>query len=187
MRSTNETSTKPSNLRVIDGHTPRWIATTKHLVSEYINTWYAPNKSWSEDDRHLIDSLPGKCIPPKGACLLAVIGDEVVGCVLLRPKSKNVLEALKLYVKPSHRRTGVARILMEEAKSRAAIHHRVLALQVHADRLRAIALYRSIGFIEQEQKLPDYLEMSMPSSGYNSAKPHRSVTRVPHRSPIVPQ
>lgn len=149
-------------VKVLDGHTAECLGKTKQLVSEYINTWYATDAPWSEVDRQFVESLPGRCIPPEGACLLAFTDDEALGSVLLLPKGDDVLEVLKLYVRPDHRRGGIARILMEEALRRALRLGRALELQVHSDRLPAIALYRSLGFIEQNQRVTDYLEMQFP-------------------------
>ena len=152
-------------MRVVDGHTAEWLETTKQLVSDYISTWYVADAAWSDDDRQFVESLPGRCVPPDGACLLVFADEDAVGCVLLQPKGDDVLEALKLYVRPSRRRSGIARILMEEAKDRATLQGRALELQVHSDRLAAIALYRALGFVEQSRRVPNYLEMQLTRPG----------------------
>ncbi len=151
-----------ASVRIEDGHTPNRLKLTRQLVSQYIDTWYDKDTSWSKLDVEFVESLPGECIPPRGACLIAMVGDEGAGCVLLRPVDPLSVEVLKLYVHPGYRETGVARGLMEEAFRRAASTYQTMQLQVHLSRLPAISLYRSLGFVEQTpQDLPGYLEMRL--------------------------
>jgi ribosomal protein S18 acetylase RimI-like enzyme len=102
-------------------------------------------------------SLRRECEQPErsyafpGELIAACIADDVVGCVGLRPLARmpGTVEVKRLYVRPSHRRCGIARSLM------ASVHnHTVRAgftravLSVMPSRTEAIAFYRQLGYTD---------------------------------------
>jgi GNAT superfamily N-acetyltransferase len=95
-------------------------------------------------------NLPGDYAPPRGRLLLAREFDQVMGCVALRPHGPTTCEMKRLFVRPEYRDRGLGRVLVEaiieEARKIGYAHMR---LDTIADRMdRAVALYRSIGFVE---------------------------------------
>jgi ribosomal protein S18 acetylase RimI-like enzyme len=107
-----------------------------------------------------IDQLPGilhtECVDlasayrPPGALLIAYQHDQPIGCVGLKPvPPPGTIEVKRLYVRPTHRRSGAARLLMHHAHHHAAEHgfHR-LVLDVMPTRTHVIAFYRELGYTD---------------------------------------
>ncbi len=114
--------------------------------------------------------LPGKYAPPSGALLLARAGGEAAGSVALRRLEDDICEMKRLYVPPAFRglRTAnglsIGRALthriIEEARR---LGYRRLRLDTVADRMAAaVALYRSMGFVE----IPPYYASPVPGTAY---------------------
>jgi ribosomal protein S18 acetylase RimI-like enzyme len=99
-----------------------------------------------------LGGLPGDYAPPAGALLIAR-GDDgaAIGCVGLRPLDEHAGEMKRLYVHPTARQTGLGRALavaiIETAQQRG---YREIKLDTLAQLERAIALYRSLGFVPIE-------------------------------------
>jgi carbonic anhydrase len=97
-----------------------------------------------------IESLPGVYAPPKGALILAEIGDEPVGCVAVRPlHATNFCEMKRLYVRDTARGTGAGRALAEAAVAggkRMAFD--AMRLDTLSTMQAALSLYRALGFKE---------------------------------------
>ena len=100
--------------------------------------------------------LPGDYAPPRGRLLLAREYDQIVGCIALRPLDSSSCEMKRLFVRPEYRDRGLGRVLVEAIIQEArAIGYTHMRLDTIADPMeRAIALYRSIGFVE----IPPYRE-----------------------------
>jgi ribosomal protein S18 acetylase RimI-like enzyme len=106
-------------------------------------------------------SLPGKYAPPRGCLLLATDGDEVLGCVALRPVDRDTGEMKRLYVRPAGRRHGLGRRLAERicAEARAAGYQRI-CLDTLASMVAALALYARLGF----RPVPPYVFNPIPGA-----------------------
>lgn len=100
-----------------------------------------------------LEQLPGEYARPSGRLLLAFDGDQAAGCGALRRREDDVCEMKRLYVSPQHRGKaigiGLVRALVEQARE---VGYRRMRLDTLPSMVRAIALYRSLGF----QEIPAY-------------------------------
>jgi putative acetyltransferase len=97
-----------------------------------------------------LKNLPGDYAPPDGRLLLATDEASLAGCIALRKVGPRVCEMKRLFVRPTYRGTGLGRTLVEslidEARKLGYMKMRLDTLPGRMD--KAIALYRSIGFVE---------------------------------------
>ena len=115
-----------------------------------------------------LEGLPGEYVPPSGAPLLAMDGEEAVGCVALRPFEPSfVAEIKRLYVVPAARDRGLGVRLAEAGLSaaRAAGYARV-RLDTLSSMQAAQRLYEGLGFSDIDAYRNDphearYLELTL--------------------------
>ncbi len=87
--------------------------------------------------------------PPQGCIILAKLNGKTLGCIALKPIGEGICEMKRLFVRSEGRGTGLGRKLVEElirfAKESA---YKSMKLDTVAKLKEAIALYRSVGFVE---------------------------------------
>jgi ribosomal protein S18 acetylase RimI-like enzyme len=95
---------------------------------------------------------PATAYQPPGTLLLAYHHHEPIGCVGLTPvPPPGTIEVKRLYVRPTHRRGGAARMLMQHAHHHAAHHGFTrLVLDVMPTRTSVIDFYRRLGYTDPE-------------------------------------
>lgn len=86
---------------------------------------------------------------PNGAFLIAMRGNQALGCVSLRPLDATIAEVKRLWVSPDARGAGLARRLMEALETRARqIGYTALKLDSNTNLPEAITLYRRDGWTD---------------------------------------
>ena len=94
-------------------------------------------------------TLPGHYAAPRGRLLIARDAGQAVGCVALRPLGDADCEMKRMYVRPSHRGSGLGRALAERIVAEGrALGYRQMKLDTLPRLAAAMSLYRSLGFIE---------------------------------------
>jgi len=94
-----------------------------------------------------LGSLPGDYAPPSGALLLALEGEQEMGCVALRRIDESTCEMKRLYVRPAHRGKGIGRSLAKRIIRIAKdMGYRSMKLDTVHEMTEANALYHSLGF-----------------------------------------
>lgn len=116
-----------------------------------------PGRLASRPDEIDDDAIRAKILDGRGCFLVAEHAGALVGHALLEPRSPAALShvvALTLAVHEGHRRRGFGRALMNELLRWARSDPRVekVELQVRSSNEPAIALYRSLGFVEEGRK-----------------------------------
>lgn len=129
------------------------LAAVRALFAEY-----AASLGFSlayQDFEAELASLPGAYAPPTGGLLVARDDDRVVGTVALRRLDGERCEMKRLYVRAEMRALRLGRALataiVEHARS---LGYRAIRLDTIATMTTAIALYRSMGFVEIQAYYP---------------------------------
>jgi putative acetyltransferase len=98
-----------------------------------------------------LSRLPGDYAAPDGRLYVAWVQDQAAGCVALRRLGAATAEMKRLYVRPRHRRRGLARRLtlqvIEDARS---LGHARIVLDTLPAMQEAQALYTALGFMDVE-------------------------------------
>jgi ribosomal protein S18 acetylase RimI-like enzyme len=141
------------------------LAVVRELLVEYVDS-LGFSLGYQDFDREFAE-LPGAYASPSGALLVARVDGAAAGCVAMRRLDGEICEMKRLYVRPQHRRIGgvsVGRALATSvvAEARAAGYVRMRLDTVATTMGAAIALYRSMGFVE----IPPYYASPLADTMY---------------------
>jgi len=134
-------------LKIVPATTAQDLTDVRSLFGEYAGL-VAEALCFQNFDEEL-EALPGAYAPPAGALLVARDGETAAGCVALRRLDAGTAEMKRMYVRETHRGTGLGRTLaaavIDEARKRG---HGRIVLDTLPKLTTAIALYRDLGFRE---------------------------------------
>ncbi len=133
--------------------TPEALGEVRELFVEYAAT-LGFSLCFQGFDQELA-GLPGAYAPPSGRIVLAKSDGKGAGVVGLRDLGGEISEMKRLYVRPEFRGTGLGRALARRIVDHArTIGYERMRLDTLSTMTEAIALYRSLGFVE----IPPYRE-----------------------------
>jgi GNAT superfamily N-acetyltransferase len=93
--------------------------------------------------------LPGAYAPPAGQLLVADTGDELAGCVALRPNAPGVAELKRLFVRPKYRGQRIGRELLDRIMAEAvSAGYREAVFDTLPVMTVALGMYHKAGFVE---------------------------------------
>lgn len=143
----------PQTLELVAAATPAEFQAARGLIEEYaahIGGLMGVDLCFQNFAAEL-EGLAGMYGPPTGRMLLAVRGDERLGCCALRRFDDGVCEMKRLYVRPGARGTQLGRRLAQGVIDRArALGYRRMVLDTLQAMTAAQTLYRSLGFRETQ-------------------------------------
>jgi len=135
-------------MKFVQAQSPEEIEIARELFREYAAGLKIDLCFQSFDQE--VDGLPGNYAPPLGRLLLAIEGEQIAGCIALRPFGDDDCEMKRLYVRPEFRGQGLGKklvtILIDAARQKG--YERMLLDTLPGKMEEAIALYRSLGFRE---------------------------------------
>jgi ribosomal protein S18 acetylase RimI-like enzyme len=132
-------------MKIIRAETAEHIKEIRHLFREY-EKLLGVDLSFQAFEEELAE-LPGKYAPPDGTLILAMDGQESVGCVALRKLEDHVCEMKRLFIKEQYRGKGLGRVLAERIIHEAVKQGYSLMRLDTLDRLKeAMRLYESLSF-----------------------------------------
>lgn len=119
----------------------------RELFCEY-RDWLGVDLCFQGFDEELA-TLPGNYSPPRGFVLLAVDGNNIVGCVGIRPRHEREAELKRLYVRANHQGQGVGKRLFHHAMLKARdLGYTSVVLDTLPTMSKARSLYLAYGFEE---------------------------------------
>lgn len=121
---------------------------TKHDESELVSLWSACDltRPWNDPALDIQRKLSGQ----PNWLLVGTLNDEIVASVMVGYDGhRGWINYLAVH--PSHRQSGIGRLLMSEAEARLrGVECPKINLQVRRDNLEATAFYEAIGFTQDD-------------------------------------
>lgn len=156
---------KSATLRFVAPSSPVHYDALRGIFREYADALQV-DLCFQDFEAELL-GLPGEYAQPRGALLMAMSDEAMIGCCALRPLDTvdypNACEMKRLYVRPGSRSAGVGRQLAEAMLdiARLAAYDCVL-LDTLDEMESARALYQDLGF----EEIPPYYHNPIAGAHY---------------------
>lgn len=147
------------SLSIRQARFPDDAVTVRALMVEYIDS-LGLDLSFQDVDAELA-GLPGPYAPPQGLMLLVEQDSKPVGIGAMRALPDGSAEMKRMYLRPDARGTGAGRMLAQQIVDAAREEgYTLMRLDTQRHLTSAVALYRSLGFVET----PRYNDNPLPGS-----------------------
>ena len=135
------------SLQIVHPKTKSDFEQVKNLFIEY-QQYLGVDLCFQSFDKEL-DMLDEIYKEPFGTIIIAKYGEEAIGCIALKPIKNTECEMKRLYVKANFRGTGLGKLLAQTIiKCAVERHYTIMKLDTLTTLKEAVALYKSLGFIE---------------------------------------
>ena len=132
---------------MIEPATANDLDAVRLLFREY-ETWLGVSLCFQGFEEE-VAALPGRYAPPAGALIVARDAAAVAGVVAMRPLDERIAEMKRLYVRREYWGRGIGRALTVAIIEAARFAgYRAMRLDTMARMTAAVALYRTLGFVE---------------------------------------
>jgi putative acetyltransferase len=140
----NGAMTGSTDVRIVDFE-PRHREAFRDLNLAWIEEYFVIE----EPDRRQLSDPEGTILAPGGAILVAELGSEAVAVCALLAVGDGHFELAKMATRKDLRGSGLGRKVMTAAIAKARVlGARKLSLLSHHSLAPALALYRSVGFVD---------------------------------------
>ncbi|GLY41231.1 N-acetyltransferase [Amycolatopsis sp. NBRC 101858] len=135
----------------IDVAHPDAVAIMRAYMDEVASRYYGRPITEAELTHYVAEEPGTDLVSPTGAFLVGYRDGEAAGCAGTRVVAPGVSELTKVFVKPAHRGSGIAPLLVAAAEDAARrLGATLMRLDTRDDLVEARALYAKLGYDEVE-------------------------------------
>lgn len=133
-------------ISIFQAETANHLENARQLFREY-EVWLGLDLCFQGFEDELRD-LPGRYSGPDGRLFLALVDENLAGCIALRKLEDNICEMKRLYVRKDFRGLGIGKSLIEKLIADArTIRYSKMRLDTYPPKMgKAVSLYESHGF-----------------------------------------
>lgn len=140
----------------------------KNLNMVWLNSEF--NGQLTKQDKQAIEQPESYYLAQGGYLFFAKQSKKIVGCIAMKPISKDHYQISKMAVTPEIQGQGVGRLLLLSTLNKArSLQIKTISLETNSQLLRAMSLYQHFGFTKQKhpkgksdyQRADTYMELKL--------------------------